>query len=63
MDFVISYVTAATDNGNRCTIVHSNDHSYDAMVDVIDLYHRLQHSHKGFKIQSLNANGIRGSLR
>ena len=55
-----NYVTAATDTGSRCTIVHSDSYIYGAKGDDIDHYHRLQHSHKGLKIASLNVNGIRG---
>ena len=55
-----NYVTAATDTGSSCIIVHSKHYVYDGRGDNIDHYHQLQHSHKGLKIVSLNVNGIRG---
>ena len=56
-----SHVIAATDTGSSCTLVDSNSHVYDDRVNatIIDYYHRLQRSHKGLRIASLNVNGIR----
>ena len=55
-----NYLTAAADTGSSCIIVHSNNYVYDATGDDIEHCHRLQHSHNGLEIVSLNVNGIRG---
>ena len=55
-----SYVTAATNTGSSCIIVHSNNHVYAARGDDRDHYHQLQHSHNGLRVVSLNVKRIRG---
>jgi len=53
-----NFVTAAADTRGSCTIEHSNNYVYDATGGDIDHYHRLQYSHKGLKIASLNVTEL-----